>query len=601
MTLLLSSSSCLRLDLAQPIGCCLLPIDNNDPIHQWRLGALHRKQSSPFSQGLLHTSTRSVFCPGRSVENPSSRLDNSAQFADNCHCGEADRQRGIHCNSLLVIDNSYPSHQWRLGAFHRKRASHFSEGFFHTSIRRAVCLGKSVANPTSRVHNSAQYANNYHFEEGVRQLGIQCRNEVLWQRIENQSRAVRRERIPASGIVSVQQTDEENGGNGAITTEGVQGSSGRGGLKIKPSGQLSKWARARKIRAGKLTTTQKKNDSIVLPAGAEGVAVEAAESRQELVEREAAREDDEKFEEGEDYGLTRSLEGYEKSVFMISDGTGWTADHSVHAALGQFEHCMVDRRCSVNTHLFSDVNDVDRLMEIIRQAGLERGMVVYTLADPAMAEVAKEACEHLLVPHIDILGPITVALANHLGVTPLGLPRGAPGRKTTLSKQYFKRIDAVEFTIKQDDGALPKNLHLADLVLAGVSRTSKTPLSTYIAQKGYKVANVPLVYGIDPPKELFEINQDKVFGLTINANFLKAIRLARYRHLGVAEDSRSSYSDMEHIRKELEYSRKLFSQNPRWPVIEVTGKAIEETAAVILRLYHERRNKFSMPRISTRY
>ncbi|CAM6117932.1 unnamed protein product [Calypogeia fissa] len=408
-------------------------------------------------------------------------------------------------------------------------------------MRRAVCPGRSVESPTRGVHKSAQYPYNCHTGERDGQLGIQCKEEVLWQRIENQSRAVGRERIPATGIVSVQQIEEENGFNGAIATTGVERNSG-GGVQTKPSGQLSRWARARKIRAGKLTTTQKKNGSIVLPTGAEGVAGEAAETRQELVEREAAREEDENFEGGEDYGLTRSLEGYEKSVFMISDGTGWTADHSVHAALGQFEHCMVDLRCSVNTHLFSDVNDVDRLMEIIRQAGLERGMVVYTLADPAMAEVAK-----------------------------------------------------------QDDGSLPKNLHLADLVLVGVSWTSKTPLSTYIAQKGYKVANVPLVYGTDPPKELLEIDQDKVFGLTINASFLKAMRLARYRHLGVAADSRSSYSDVEHIRKGLEYRRKLFSQNPRWPVIEVTGKAIEETAAVILRLYHERRNKFSMPRISTRY
>ncbi|CAM6090976.1 unnamed protein product [Calypogeia fissa] len=192
-------------------------------------------------------------------------------------------------------------------------------------------------------------------------------------------------------------------------------------------------------------------------------------------------------------------------------------------------------------------------MEIIRQAGLERGMVVYTLADPAMAEVAKEACEHSWCHMLTFLGlslwPLQITLGLHLW----GF-RGASGRKTTLSKQYFNRIDAVGFTIKQDDGALPKNLHLADLVLAGVSRTSKTPLSTYMAQKGYKVLL-------------------KTPGVLI----------------------------VEHIRKELEYSRKLLPQNPRWPVIEVTGKAIEETAAVIFRLYHERRNKFSMPRISTRY
>jgi regulator of PEP synthase PpsR (kinase-PPPase family) len=116
-----------------------------------------------------------------------------------------------------------------------------------------------------------------------------------------------------------------------------------------------------------------------------------------------------------------------------------------------------------------------------------------------------------------------------------------------------------------------------------------------------QVANVPLVFGIEPPKELFEVDQDKVYALTINPTFLKSIRLARSRSLGMGASSRLSYSDMEHICKELEYSRKLFLQNPQWPVVEVTGKAIEETAAVILRIYHERCSKHHMPRISRRY
>lgn len=291
--------------------------------------------------------------------------------------------------------------------------------------------------------------------------------------------------------------------------------------------------------------------------------------------------------------------GLENMIYMVSDGTGWTVEHAVHAALGQFEYCLVDQGCPVNTHLFSEVNDVERLMEIIIDAGKERAILVYTLADPGMAETAKKACQLYGVSHLDMLGPITELLGSHMGVVPMGLPRGAPGRKTVLSKQYFKRIEAVEFTIKQDDGALPKNLHKADLILVGVSRTSKTPLSTYMAQKGYKVANVPLVLGIDPPKELFEIDQSKIYALTINPNFLQAIRLARYKSLGVS--SRSFYSDLDHVKKELEYSSRLFVQNPKWPVIEVTGKAIEETAAVILRIYHDRERKYVMPRISRRY
>eukprot|EP00249_Psilotum_nudum_P015705 c25479_g1_i1 orf=828-1709(+) len=253
----------------------------------------------------------------------------------------------------------------------------------------------------------------------------------------------------------------------------------------------------------------------------------------------------------------------------------------------------------VQTTLGLQVKEVDRLMEIIRHAGEEGAILLYTLADPAIAEAAKNFCQYMGVPYVDILGPITEAIGAHLGFTPSGLPRGAPGRKTALSKQYFKRIEAVDFTIKQDDGAFPKNLQKADIVLVGVSRTSKTPLSTYMAQKGYKVANVPLVLGVDPPKELFDIDQSKIYALTINSNYLQSIRLSRYRSLGIT--STTSYSDMDCIKMELDYSSNLFLQNPKWPVIDVTGKAIEETAAVILRIYHDRLSKFDLPRISRRY
>jgi hypothetical protein len=290
-----------------------------------------------------------------------------------------------------------------------------------------------------------------------------------------------------------------------------------------------------------------------------------------------------------------------KSIYMVSDGTGWTAEHSVTAALGQFDYCLVDRGCPVNTQLFSGIDDVERLMEIIKQAAKEGALFVYTLADESMAESAKKACKLWNVPSADILSPITEAIASHLGVSPSGLPRGAPGRNIPLTEEYFNRIEAIEFTIKQDDGALPRNLHKADIVLAGVSRTGKTPLSIYLAQKGFKVANVPIVMGIDLPKTLFEVDPEKVFGLTINPVVLQTIRRARAKTLGFGDDVRSSYSEMDHVRMELEHASKIFALNPVWPVIEVTGKAIEETAAVVLRLFQDRKNRCSMPRISKRY
>lgn len=206
-------------------------------------------------------------------------------------------------------------------------------------------------------------------------------------------------------------------------------------------------------------------------------------------------------------------------------------------------------------------------MEVIRQAAKEGAMLIYTLADPSMAASARQACKVWGITSVDVLGPITEAVASHLGVTPSGLPRGAPGRKFPLTDEYFKRIEAIEFTIKQDDGALPQNLHKADIILAGVSRSGKTPLSIYLAQKGYKVANVPIVIGIDLPTALFEVEPDKVFGLTINPVVLHTIRRARAKALGFQQDMRSHYSDMDHVKAELEFAGKIFAQNPTWPVI----------------------------------
>ncbi|XP_065876999.1 probable pyruvate, phosphate dikinase regulatory protein, chloroplastic [Euphorbia lathyris] len=350
--------------------------------------------------------------------------------------------------------------------------------------------------------------------------------------------------------------------------------------KPKGSSQLNRWSMARAIRSGrKLDRPGHRNQVAELNPVARG----------------DLRESEFKDSSGSDDEAVEMISA--KSIYMISDGTGWTAEHSVGAALGQFDYCLIDRGCPVNTHLFSGIDDAERLMQIIKQAAKERALVVYTLADPSMAESAKQACNLWGLPSTDILGPITEAIATHLGVSPSGLPRGT----APLSEEYFQRIEAIEFTIKQDDGALPQNLYKADIVLAGVSRTGKTPLSIYLAQKGYKVANVPLVIGIQLPKSLFSIDPEKVFGLTINPVVLQAIRRARAKTLGFTGEMSSSYSEMDHVRRELEFARKVFAQNPVWPVIEVTGKAIEETAAVILRLYHDRKNKCAMPAISRRY
>ncbi len=267
-----------------------------------------------------------------------------------------------------------------------------------------------------------------------------------------------------------------------------------------------------------------------------------------------------------------------KLIFVVSDSTGDTAAATVRAALAQFEDYLV------NIKVYSHVREERRVEALVRLAGKEDALVVFTLVEDPLREALLAASDKHNVVVVDLIGILLTRLAEHLG----GLePRGTAGRRTLLSEEYFRRIEAVEFTVKHDDGAEPRNLHRADIVLVGVSRTSKTPLSTYLANKGWKVSNIPIVLGIDPPPELYEVDQDKIFGLTIEPEALHAIRMARIRNLGL--NTNSNYGHIEHIYMELEYAHEIFRKNPTWPVIDVTRRAIEESAAVILKIFDERR------------
>ena len=161
-----------------------------------------------------------------------------------------------------------------------------------------------------------------------------------------------------------------------------------------------------------------------------------------------------------------------------------------------------------------------------------------------------------------------------------------PSGMLPLTEEYFRRIEAVEFAVKSDDGKEPRNFKKADLVLVGVSRTSKTPLSTLLAQRGLKVANLPIVLGVALPPELEEAPQDRVVGLTIELDQLVEIRKARLKQLGMSIDA--SYGLREQVKQELDYARRIFAEHPHWPVIDVTGRAIEETAVIILESLKER-------------
>jgi hypothetical protein len=177
---------------------------------------------------------------------------------------------------------------------------------------------------------------------------------------------------------------------------------------------------------------------------------------------------------------------------------------------------------------------------------------------------------------------VITALSGWLGEQ----PHSTPGLMHRADAEYFRRIEAVEFTVKVDDGKEPRMLEKADIVLVGVSRTSKTPLSVFLAYKGFKVANVPLVVDRDPPAQLFAVDPRKVFALTIDPESLQEIRRSRLQTMRMREGT--NYGQMDYILAELEYAEDLFRRNRQWTLINVTNKALEETAALILSMYAER-------------
>jgi len=266
-------------------------------------------------------------------------------------------------------------------------------------------------------------------------------------------------------------------------------------------------------------------------------------------------------------------------IFVISDATGETAEKVVRAALLQFTNVPVSVRMYTRVRLEAEMRS------IIGRAKQVHALVVFTVVSTSHRELLRRLCDEENVDAVDLIGTLMAKLSSYLGAQ----PKGVPGLLHTLSDEYFRRVEAVEFTVRNDDGREPRNLPKADLVLVGISRTSKTPLSTFLAQKGLKVSNVPLVLGIEPPKELFEIDQEKIFGLTIKAEALLQIRQARLKHLGMPADT--SYGQRDHISQEIAYAQSLFRKQPSWPVIDITGKAVEETAADILRIKKDRDNR----------
>ncbi|MFA9472019.1 MAG: pyruvate, water dikinase regulatory protein [Deltaproteobacteria bacterium] len=265
-----------------------------------------------------------------------------------------------------------------------------------------------------------------------------------------------------------------------------------------------------------------------------------------------------------------------KVIYVVSDSTGETAERVTRATLLQFpDH-------SVRLKLERRMRDRRGLTAILESAAAQEAMVVFTLVRPELRDHFNQQAARLGVRHVDVIGSLISQIGHYLEADPVNIPTG----EMPLSKEYFRRVEAIEFAVKSDDGKEPRNLHRADLVLVGVSRTSKTPLSTYLAGRGLKVANVPLVLGVEPPSELHELPGYRVVGLTVDIDQLMDIRRQRLQHLGMPPDA--NYGHRDHVKAELEYAHAIFRDNPEWMVVDVTNCAIEETATIILEALHER-------------
>ncbi len=288
------------------------------------------------------------------------------------------------------------------------------------------------------------------------------------------------------------------------------------------------------------------------------------------------------FEEREEDGMDEKYDVWElgegdvgRHIYIVSDGTGGTCNMVVSAALAQFN------TTRVVLHRVPFVRTQESVEELVREVAKVGGVIAHTLVSPELRKVVLRAGTRYAVPTIDVLGPLLTRLSDLLEISPMA----RPGIFRQLDEHYFQRIRAIDYTVKHDDGLHPEDMQEADVILVGVSRTSKTPLSIYLSYRGWKVANVPVVMDMPLPKELFAADDRRILGLIIKPLRLREVRQDRIR--GMEGEYMASYIDDERIKDELAYSSKLFRQYG-WTVIDVTSKSIEEAASDVMNLIRRR-------------
>ncbi|MDO5754864.1 MAG: pyruvate, water dikinase regulatory protein [Tissierellia bacterium] len=258
-------------------------------------------------------------------------------------------------------------------------------------------------------------------------------------------------------------------------------------------------------------------------------------------------------------------------LIVVSDSTGETGEQIVRAAAAQFN---IE---SPHIKRYSHVRDLGNLKEVLESIDtLDNKIVYYSLVDEALIDYTKKFCDYNDIYAVDILTPSIIAIERLTNLTPMT----QPGALRKMDEKYFKRVDAIEFAVRYDDGKDPRGARNADITIIGVSRTSKTPLSMYLANRNYRVCNIPLVPESPVPDVLFEIPPKKIIGLTNTPEKLNKIRKERLKALGLP--SNSSYSDYERIFQELEFSHGIMKRIG-CPIFDVSDRAIEETAELIIR------------------
>lgn len=267
-------------------------------------------------------------------------------------------------------------------------------------------------------------------------------------------------------------------------------------------------------------------------------------------------------------------------LHLLSDSTGETLENIAKAALAQYDDVEMVR------HFWPMVRTGAHLERILQEITQNPGLVLFTLVNSETRRTLESRCLALGLPAVAPLDPVTNALSGLLGQQ----AKARPGRQHVLDAAYFARVEAIHFTIAHDDGIGSEDWEEADIVLAGVSRSSKTPTSIYLANRGFKTANMPIVVESPPPPALFSLRHPLVVGLTTSAERL--IQVRRNRLLSLNQAPATDYVDQEAVTREVAYARRMFADNG-WPVIDVTRRSIEETAAAVIALLGDRQGSAS--------